>query len=260
MGFAVALSLGPTGARGLPAAAPACQGEERADVVSGLSRHGDLQLSSGALVRLPGIRLPDEASLRESALAWLRERIGQPVIVRALGDSDRWARVPAAIALTRGGDPPSDLSQGLVAAGLALTEPGGATPFCQPQLLALEKAARERGLGLWAGDRYKPVDALEIERLREKTGTFVLVEGRVRSVGERQQQTYLNFGGTWTEDFTIIIPKKVWASMAEAGLTAKALKGSRIRARGILEDWQGTALTVSTPETIELITDEGPRY
>jgi hypothetical protein len=66
----------------------------------------------------------------------------------------------------------------------------------------------------------------------------------------------LNFGGHWAEDFTIIIPKKTWKLMTERGIDATALKGRRIRARGILEPWQGTALTVVVPEMIERLVGE----
>ncbi|WP_457089323.1 hypothetical protein [Microvirga sp. P5_D2] len=76
-------------------------------------------------------------------------------------------------------------------------------------------------------------------------------------MGERKQTTYLNFGGHWAEDFTIVIPRKVWTLMAERGLDAASLKGRRIRARGILQTWQGTALTIEMPEMIERL--EGNR-
>jgi hypothetical protein len=61
----------------------------------------------------------------------------------------------------------------------------------------------------------------------------------------------LNFGEHWAEDFTIVIPRKTWKLMGERGLDAAALKGQRIRARGILEPWQGTSLTLLMPEMIE---------
>ena len=44
--------------------------------------------------------------------------------------------------------------------------------------------------------------------------------------------------------------------MAERGLDAGRLKGRVVRARGILEDRQGPALTVQGPEVIEVV-DEG---
>ena len=140
---------------------------------------------------------------------------------------------------------------------LAITDAGLDEPFCQPELLALESTARERRLGLWADDRYKPMDVDQPERLRDRIGSFVLVEGRVRSIGERKQRTYLNFGGLWAEDFTIIIPRKTWKQMSDRGMGAEALKGQRIRARGILRPWQGTAFSIVIPDMIERL--EGSR-
>jgi hypothetical protein len=151
---------------------------------------------------------------------------------------------------------PLDLGQGLIEAGLALVDPAPAESFCQPELLALEETARERSLGLWTDDRYKPIDVALTDNLRDRVGSFVLVEGRIRSVGERAQQTYLNFGGNWAEDFTIVIPHKIWKLMAGRGPGAQALRGRRIRARGILQSWQGTALTVVIPEMIERLEEK----
>ncbi|WP_133239210.1 hypothetical protein [Microvirga sp. KLBC 81] len=150
-----------------------------------------------------------------------------------------------------------DLSHGLVETGLAIVDPGADSPFCQPELFALEETARERRLGLWANGRYNPIPVDQADRLKERVGSFVIVEGRVRSVGERKQRTYLNFGGHWADDFTIIIPKKTWVQMAGRGLSTDSLKGHIIRTRGILQSWQGTALTVDSAEMIERL--EGGR-
>ena len=48
------------------------------------------------------------------------------------------------------------------------------------------RSARERGLGLWAEDRYKPAGGATPRGLGERAGQFAIVEGRVRSVGERR--------------------------------------------------------------------------
>ncbi|MBB4040577.1 hypothetical protein GGR34_002234 [Microvirga flocculans] len=243
----------PAPSAGIPAE---CRDEARTDRLEGLSPEGDLILASGRLAKLSGLRLPDGLPHRDAALAWLRGRIGRPALVQGPERPDRWNRIAVRI---RSSDGPQalDWGHGLVEAGLALVDAGADEPFCQPELLAFEATARERRLGLWADDRYKPVDVNQSERLRERIGTFLLVEGRVRSVGERKQRTYLNFGGHWAEDFTIIIPRKTWKRMLDRGLDAEALKGRRIRARGILEPWQGTAFSIVIPDMIEPL--EGDR-
>jgi hypothetical protein len=243
-----------------------CEGMRSQDRVRQVSGLGDVLLESGRTASLVGIRLPEDEAGRGPALAWLRAREGHAVLVRAFGPPDRWDRQPSALAPGDGagegpgnapGSPPEDFAKALVGAGLALVDAGVAETHCAPDLLAAEGQARKRSLGIWAQDRYKPLDAAQRDGLRERAGTFVVVEGRVRSIGERPQTTYLNFGGAWAEDFTIIISKKTWTRMAERGLTPDTLRGRRVRARGVLEAWQGTALRIRAPEMIERIEDQG---
>jgi hypothetical protein len=233
-----------------------CTAEAQPDRLQGLSQEGDLILASGRPAKLASIRLPDGTPYREQAISWLQVRMGEAILVQAAAGPDRWNRISVHI---RSSDEtsPLDWSHGLIEAGLAITDPGLDETFCHPELLALESTARERRLGLWADDRYKPMKVDQPERLRDRIGSFVLVEGRVRSIGERKQRTYLNFGGLWAEDFTIIIPRKTWKQMSDRGMGAEALKGQRIRARGILQPWQGTAFSIVIPDMIERL--EGGR-
>jgi hypothetical protein len=234
----------------------ACTGEARPDRLQSLTPEGDLILMSGGPARLAGIRLPDTAPHREQANAWLQARTGHPIGVLGPDRRDRWDRLSVRIR-SSGETSALDWAHGLVEAGLAVVDAGQDGAFCQPELLALEATARERRLGVWADDRYKPLDANHSERLRERIGSFVLVEGRIRSIGERKQRTYLNFGGLWADDFTIIIPKTTWKQMSDRGMGLDGLKGRRIRARGILQSWQGTAFSIVIPDMIERL--EGDR-
>jgi hypothetical protein len=234
----------------------ACLGEARSDRLQGLTPEGDLILVSGQLARLSGIRLPDASPYREDAFSWLRARSGEPALIKGPDRRDRWNRT--SVRIHSSGDTALDWAHGLVEAGLALVDAGLDGVFCQPELLALEATARERRLGVWADERYKPLDANQSGRLRERIGSFVLVEGRVRSIGERKQRVYLNFGGLWAEDFTIIIPRTTWKQMLDRGLGTEALKGRRIRARGILQPWQGTAFSIEMPDMIERLEGDRP--
>jgi hypothetical protein len=144
----------------------------------------------------------------------------------------------------------------LVAAGFALVDAGEEDGLCEPRLLATEERARAGGLGLWREDRYKPVAASDFDRLLELTGRFALVEGRIRSVGERAQRTYLNFGADWSKALTITISKRTWRRMLDAGLSAATLRGRRVRARGTIERWNGPTIALTAPELMEIL-DEG---
>jgi hypothetical protein len=264
-GFAIVLTTFPVA--GQERTTPALLGRNQAacaatalpDRLGGLTPQGDLILDAGVTAKLAAIRFPDEGPRRDEALSWLRAKAGEPILVQSGPERDRWNRMTVRIRLADGSRP-VDLSHGLVEAGLAMVDPSATEIFCQPELLALEETARELSLGLWKDDGYKPIDVEGVESLRGRVGRFTLVEGRIRSVGERAQRTYLNFGGHWAEDFTIIIPKKTWKLMTDRGIDAVALKGQRIRARGILESWQGAAVTVVVPEMIERLTgDRLPR-
>ncbi|RDI61949.1 thermonuclease family protein [Microvirga subterranea] len=221
-----------------------------ADRLREVTPEGDLVLETAGRARLAGVRLPDDGSLRAEAFALLRSAAGRPVVVEGRPERDRWSRIPVVIRPDEP-SPSADFAYALVEAGLAVVDPASSIPFCRTDLLLLEQEARKRSLGVWGDDRYKPIEAGDAERLRTSVGRFVLVEGRVRSIGERSQRVYLNFGEHWAEDFTIVIPRQTWKLMGERGLDAAALKGQRIRARGILEPWQGTSLTLLMPEMIE---------
>ena len=151
---------------------PGCLALTQPDRLQGLTPEGDLILASGRLAKLSGIRLPDEPPHRDMALSWLRARIDRSLRVEASsGTPDRWNRVSVRI---RPSEEPAapDWSRTLVEAGLAIVDPGIDEVFCQPELLPLEAFARERRLGVWADDRYKPLDVSQPERLRDRAGQF----------------------------------------------------------------------------------------
>jgi Micrococcal nuclease (thermonuclease) homologs len=261
-GLAAGLLCGLPAGQGLAAGAPgrpqpSCTVETAPDRLLEVMPSGDLVLATGGPARLAEVRFPGSDPARSQAEARLKALIGQPALVGAGPERDRWGRLPVRIRLA---DEMAgvDLAEILVEEGLALVDPGMAETLCRPELLALEETARERNLGLWADALYKPIDADQISRLQDRFGTFALVEGRVNSIGERKQRVYLNFGRHWAEDFTIIIPKRTWRVMTARGLSATNLKGQRIRVRGILEPWQGAALTVLVPEMIERLDGTHP--
>jgi hypothetical protein len=221
------------------------------DWLEGVSEEGDLLLRSRGAARLADLRLPESSPAREAALLWLGDHRGE-VLVQGGAARDRWNPMVVRLVLVRGAGR-LDVAHGLLENGLAVVDPATGDRSCVLATLALEVTARERGLGVWADDRYKPVLVGDIARLRERVGQFTLVEGRIRSVGERRQQTYLNFGSDWARDFTIIVPKRVWSLVQESGLGAAALRGRRIRARGVLEDRRGPSMTVTAMDAIEVL-------
>jgi hypothetical protein len=230
---------------------PVCAGQESADALASVGPRLDIRLASGRLAKLSGLHVPDPQDGSAAAAAWLMRRAGQALAVTATGPEDRWGRLP--VRLVTRGEPRLDLAEGLVEEGLALVDPGEGATLCRPELLAVEATARERGLGLWADGRYKPAAADDRDGLSQRVGRFIVVEGRVRSVGERRQRTYLNFGRDGTRDLTITIPKRTWTSMVAKGASAASLRNARIRARGVLEHGRGPTIEVTAAEMIEIL-------
>jgi endonuclease YncB( thermonuclease family) len=242
-------------ARAQPEAA--CERVRSEDAIRSVSAPGEVALASGAKARLLDIRLPDDADEARHATAVLASFEGRRVTVAAIGEADRWGRLSAELALV-GDAAPIDLAELLVGEGFALVDAGERDALCRPELLAVEERARQRRLGLWAGERYRPAQAGDGERLKSLVGRFGLVEGRVRSVGERRERTYLNFGPDWQTDLTVVIPKRTWAVLQSRGLSAAALRGRRVRVRGIVEEWQGVAVEIAAADMLELLGQERP--
>jgi hypothetical protein len=253
LAFSCLLLLSLTGAGAAQgSAASSCERARSEDVITSISSRGELSIGSGRVIKLLDIWLPlDDDQFREP-LAFLRSLAGRRVAVAALGGVDRWGRDAGDVALL---DEPSpiDVAELLVGEGFALVDAGGRNMLCRPELLVMERRARARRIGLWARDDYQPVAASDLTRLKKRIGRFALVEGRVRSVGERRERTYLNFGRDWKEDLTITIPKRIWAIMRERGLSAASLRGRRVRARGVVEEWQGVAVEITAADMLEVI-------
>lgn len=220
-----------------------CVRVEAGDRVEAVAGDGALALASGRLLRLADIRLAGGPA----ALERLRAIGGQAVTVAAEPVADRWGRHAGEIAL--GG---RDLAADLVDAGLALVDVGGAAGLCRPGLLVRELDARRERRGLWGDPGEHPIWAGDTAALMARKGRFTILEGRVRTVGERRHRTYLNFGPDWSTDTTLVLPRRVWDSLVRQGWSAAALRGKRVRARGLVEDWRGPSVEIATADMIEI--------
>ncbi|MEH3147745.1 MAG: DNA-binding protein [Methylobacterium frigidaeris] len=252
----VAAGLALGGAAAAQSARPpaACQQRiTRQDRLVAVDAHGDLVLESGRRGRLDGLRRPEDPALAAAATAWLLDLRGRPLATREVAAPDRWGRV-SLDAATRDDDAPVDLAGGLVAAGLAQVDAGEADTLCRPGLLAVEATARREGKGVWAAAAVIPAD--DAARLVAAAGRFVLIEGRVRSVGERERRTYLNFAPFGEDGLSVTMQKRTWRILVGRGLTAAALRGRRVRARGTVELWRGPTLDLGAAEMIELLDEE----
>lgn len=219
-------------------------GEDR---VADVAENGEVMLASGRRLRLADIRLAESGTLGRAALERLQGLVGATVTVSAEPVADRWGRQAGEIA--SGG---RDVGAGLVDAGLAMIDVGGAAALCRPGLYVREEEARRLRVGLWAADGERPIWTGDVAALRQRTGRFTILEGRVRSVGERRWRTYLNFGSDWSTGTTVVLPRRVWDGLVRQGWSAASLRGKRVRARGFVEDRRGPSVEIATVEMIEI--------
>lgn len=124
---------------------------------------------------------------------------------------------------------------------------------CVAVLLQREALARDAGLGLWATDYGSIRKADRPDRLAGEIGRFVIVEGRVISVGERPRRTYLNFGTYWGNDFTVFVDRADLDGFATAETGLGGLDGRNIRVRGWIREDRGPAIHMTRPEQLELV-------
>jgi hypothetical protein len=241
IGLATLLALSSTATRAQ------CDGAAVRDMLLESGNFGEIRLASGRTVTLADVRV---VGTDEAAGAFVAAHAGAPVELR-LGDEkpDRWGRMRAAIMLS----PDTarlDLAHALVARGVAVVDTG-AEALCDASLLLREEQARRSRRGLWREPEALPLASGESAALLARAGRFTIVEGEVRSVGERERRTYLNFDRSWEGAFTVIIPARLWTKVQAAGMEADTLKGRRIRVRGIMQEWRGPAIELTTVDFIE---------
>lgn len=221
-------------------------GPSRAEVLEGIGIRGEIRLGSGARATLDSLRWPDAPEAAAAAQAWLDARRGAGLTVTPRGRPDRWGRERADILVAEGD---TDLAGGLIGEGLAFADANEADSLCRPALRLVEDAARSKRLGLW---REKLPEATDGPTLRALAGRFVVVEGRLRHIGERSSRTYLDFGTRGADALTVTVSKRTWRMVRARGLSAASLEGRPVRVRGVLEIWRGPALEAGA-DAIEVL-------
>jgi len=222
---------------------------EVATIVDGIT----LTLADGRAVRLAAILAPDPplgwkggtwrlAQAARTALSNLA--LGHGVELRG-GEIDRYGRVVAQVYREDG----LWLQGEMLRRGLARTSAdGGVERTLVIDMLALEAAAREAGLGLWRDPFYRVRSPDEAGSSIE---TFQLVEGRIADAAKVKGQVFLNFGADWHAAFTIRLPRPSLAAFKELDLDPLALKGRLVRVRGWIRFDRRPMIDAARPELIE---------
>jgi micrococcal nuclease len=209
-----------------------------------------LELADGRVVRLAGIRLPDDdgapdlaRQAREALAALIDSREVQ--LDEASLTHDRHGRLVAQAQRQDG----LWLQGALLEDGLAQvqTRPGEVSRAAA--MLAREQAARDAGRGLWTQAAFAPKPADRVGRL---VGSFQIVEGRVVRVAPTERFVYLNFGQDWRSDFTLRVPRDAERSLRQAGVDLEQLAGREIEVRGFVLEAGGPLIELSHPEQMTI--------
>lgn len=143
------------------------------------------------------------------------------------------------------------MQQELVNAGLAIVHPVSNLPECDAWLFAAEKTARDKKAGIW-GSSIPVIMAANDANWQNRVQNYQLVEGKIISVGETNSRTYLNFGGSWDDDFTVIVAKQHIKRFKKVFGDLKLLSGKYVRVRGWMINSRGPMIEVYHPGQIEI--------
>ena len=251
-GVAAALALALALAAGRAAACGAAAGMVQA---ASVDFRGEIALADGRTLRLAGLDFPvpsrGDPMLAAAARDLLAKRFVGREAALALVSAvpDRWGRALGDLGAPVSDVTPVSAADGLIAAGLARVRPEYETRGCEAGRLALESAARAKGLGVWRDPDYAVLAAADAASLARRDGRFVIVEGVVRRVGLGRARLYLDLGGRGA--LSVVASRKTQAAFEAAGAALTALAGEKIRVRGALDGRFGPQLEITDPLMLE---------
>jgi endonuclease YncB( thermonuclease family) len=213
---------------------------------------GGFITTDGEEVRLSGVLAPSAggeaasttvtAAARDALETALRDR----TVTVAAGEAprDRYGRTVAQVF--------ADgiwVQAGLLEAGEVRAAPDVASVACAKALLAGEGKARDGRKGQWRG-LFRVRDP---DDLRNRVGSFQIVEGDVVTATVTRGRAFINFGADYRTDFTVTIEPEDMRTFRQAKFDVPALAGKRIRVRGWVEFYNGPEITITTPAAIEVL-------
>lgn len=222
-----------------------------------------LVLADGREVRLIGALAPRASDAGAAVGAWPIETESVRVLTAlVLGRSvklafgnrrtDRYGRHLAHVFVGRGAQ--EKWVQGeMLAAGAARAYGLPGLFDCSSELLAHERAARSKYLGLWNIAVYRMKSARMTGLLMQRRSRFEIVSGVVANVSPTKAATYLNFGTDWKSDFTARVSKDVLATYPEFARTLAGLTDKRVAVRGWIERRNGPLIDIQHPDQIEVL-------
>ena len=197
-------------------------------IVSGVTERLEINLADGRFVLIAGIEAPPpQGSPGQQARAvlssWLAEKkVRLTTLMRA---PDRWGRIMAHVHGDAGDGTFLSVAYALADAGWIRVRPHVEAAPCLAWFLEAEASARTRRDGLWGDPAFAVLQAGHTPSFLNRAGEWIVVEGRVHSVNETRNRTYLNFGPLRDVDLTVTIPKQFLRNFTSAGVVLKQFWG-----------------------------------
>jgi micrococcal nuclease len=244
--------------------APACHPEAAPGLAretvraAGILDGGVLLLPDGRKLLLSPVAVPRPAWRGRKSIAPLKRlaaRAGKhltelakdrDLVLAHAAPADRYGRLRAQAFRPEADGSYRWLQGEMVREGFGRVETGADTRQCAEELLRLEAEAREQGLGIWRLDLFAVRGADEVHNL---TGSWQIVEGRIRSIAEVRGRVYMNFGEDWRRDFTISIGAREARRFPDGFWRGK--DGHLVRVRGQVEWFNGPMIEATHPEQLE---------
>ncbi len=226
--------------------------------IADISDRGEIGLGGDVMIRPSGIVIQPHAT---TSVAITRQRplwAGRSLWVDGNQPApDRWSRIPGwpLGESLLDGKPSQALALMWLADGVGLADPADVPATCRPLLLRAEADARRRQLGIWREPSAWVIDAnAPPAALAANVGRYQLMEGRVLRVSEGRQRSFVDFGARGSGAASLGIVTRQLAIVLPQGVTLAALRGKRVRARGVLE-WQleRPYMTLDTAAAIEVL-------
>ncbi|MEO9526684.1 hypothetical protein [Roseibium sp.] len=244
----------------VPSALPACVGEAES-AVEVIHEPDDNLFRSADGTRYVATDLRDEVDLGPPRVreAETSDRAGFAGRAVPLGPPDRWNRVPAWIVVDRDGK--GRLWQAeRFEQGLAVFAPARAQAACADALRRAEGRARRAGVGVWrnkgAGLAFS---AVRPKSFQTAAGRYVIVRGRIVSLGKTDSTRYLNFGRYWKTDLTGTLKtsdeEEFDTVLGRSGRSLDDLAGRFVELRGTVEDRDGPHIALRHPEQLVVLDD-----
>ena len=208
---------------------------------------------NGTLYKLSGIDIPENSTIAVAAQTELITLLKDQDIKLHLTRDEKLGRT------TRLGQTLAQIERRkdnlwiegyLVANGLARVRTTPSNPEMAKQLLILEETAREKKIGLWADPAYA---VLTTDQALDKKNSFQIVEGKIFSIAQRNNETFLNFGADWKKDFTIGISPELRRDLSKRNFSFLNLSNKSIRVRGWVEDRNGPFISLDHAQQLELL-------